>query len=129
MFRRKLLINLVIIFVCATVAVSVPIIVKHMEKSTNAASHTNWELTSTLIYNHPYDNLTWQVALKSQNRTIAWKDLNHSLFEYDTTHLQLTTDGFVCLNTKTTADYQALIATGYTPVVTYRGYQCVLKIN
>ena len=142
MFRRKLLINLCVVLVCGTIAISLPVIVNHMQRPAQASEQSNkydWELTSELI---KYDNqandicVVWQITCKQGKKTVeSWQSIyqaiqqDSSLIDYDTTHLQLTKYGFAYRNLKTTADYQTLLQSGYQTVVTYNHHQCSLTLH
>ena len=129
MLRRKLLINLLIVLVCGTVAVSLPIIVNNMQKSSNATTPTqDWQLVSIYVGNQ-YKNLKdnyniWQIELRHGDKVIPWSEIFATIqndptkIDYDTTKLRLLEngDGFVYL-TKTTA----------AAVVTYQGKSCLLQ--
>lgn len=142
MFRRKLLINLCVVLVCGTVAISLPIMINQMQKPAQATGRStvpNWELTSKLVKcsNLPNDIcVVWQIECKHGNETVeSWQSIyqaiqqDSSLINYDTTHLQLTKYGFAYRNLKTTADYQTLLQSGYQTVVTYNHHQCILTLD
>ena len=141
MFRRKLLINLCVVLVCGTIAISLPVIVNHMQKpvqATGQSGSSNWELTSKLVNNNPSNDIcvVWQIECKHGNKVIeSWRSIyqaiqqDSSLIDYDTTHLQLTKYGFAYRNLKTTADYQTLLQSGYQTVVTYNHHQCSLTLH
>lgn len=129
MLRRKLLINLLIVLVCGTVAVSLPIIVNNLQKSRDIVAQTeDWQLVSIYVGNQ-YKNLRdnyniWQIELRHGDKVIPWSEIFATIqndptkVDYDTTQLRLLEngDGFVYL-TKTTA----------AAVVTYQNKSCLLQ--
>ncbi len=127
MSRRKLFINLAVILVCGTVAISLPVIASHLQTSADATAHKDYQLTCKFVGSdhHDYcDNyLIWQLELKCGNQIISpWQEIHQSIINnptlatYDANYLELKTNGFHQIKTTTE-----------TPmVVIYDGYRCVL---
>ena len=129
MLRSKLFINIAIVLVCGTVAISLPIIVNHLQKPANADIYaTDWELVSVFVGDRYQDKVDttaiWQIEQRHGNRVIhTWDEIyaaicaDESLISYHHDELKLTRYGFCQI--KTTAHFQA--------VVTYLNQSCLLQ--
>lgn len=142
MFSRKLVINLLIVFICGTVAISLPVIVQYQQKpsqaSTTQPTTAAWVLVCAFVGDTQQEQtdyyLAWQISQKRGNTVIAtWEDIYTAIsvgnpLTYDTVHLELTPQGLIYRNVNTPEDYQKLYTTGYTSFVTYQGQTCVLTL-
>ncbi len=139
MFRRKLVINLLIIVLCGTVVLSIPVLAQHMQKSANAASdHDKLTLVGKFVDGSCLNTVdycaVWQICQKRGNTVVAtWDDIFASIgpynpITYDREHLQLTPYGFCYREIYTAADYQKLCDSNYYSYVTYQGQTCLLKL-
>lgn len=130
MFRRKLTINLIVVLVCGTIAISLPIIANHLQKPTHADNYrTSEELISIFVGNQFQDKLdtyaVWQLELRRGEKVLEnWQQIyttittDSSLIVYNQDQLKLTNYGLICRNKQTTAQFQT--------VVTYQGHSCTL---
>ena len=91
MLRKKLLINLAIILICGAIALSLPVIVSHLQKPTSASTEENeesttnsttadWQLTSTFVGQKYQDKIdcgvVWQIEQKHGNKVITtWDEI------------------------------------------------------
>ncbi len=129
MFRRKLFINLAVILFCGTIAISLPIIVNHLQKPASADTYVaDWELVSTFVgkqYQNQLDDYKiWQLELCYHNQVMrTWNEIYQSiqddptLVTYDHDIFKLTAYGFCQIKT----------TTGAPMVVTYQGKSCTLQ--
>ncbi|MBO4726398.1 MAG: hypothetical protein J5598_02230 [Clostridia bacterium] len=151
MLRKKLVINLAIILICGTVALSLPVIVNHLPKTTNASTNTNkencttitpntdWYLTSIFVGHQYHDKVdcgvVWQIEQKCGDNVIAtWDEIYANIntanpLSYDHENLTLTSYGLVYIGLQSDADYQILYASGYQSTVIYQNHSCVLTLN
>ncbi|MCQ2382575.1 MAG: hypothetical protein MJ060_01910 [Clostridia bacterium] len=133
MFRRKLTINLIVVLVCGTIAVSLPIIVNHLQKPTHADNGYQIEetLISLFVGDQFQDKLDtyaiWQLELRRGEKVLEnWQQIyttittDSSLIVYNQDQLKLTNYGLICRDKQTTAQFQA--------VVTYQGHSCTLVL-
>lgn len=140
MSRRKLLTNIVLVLICGTITLSIPVIVKQFQKPTDAASNPNangWVLTSIFIGDH-YQNLVdscavWQIEKHHGDTVITWPEIYVALgpgnpLTMADENLLVSAYGIIYPNLNGT-DYQALLATGYRTTVTYQGLSCTLTLG
>lgn len=139
MFRRKLLLNLLILVICGTVAISIPVIVNHWSKpaSANDNGQTPVTLESVFVDCTNLDFIdscvVWQIYQKCGDKIVAawdtiYASLNENPLEYDHDKLQLTSYGLCLKGIHTPADYQKLYDDGYSSDVTYQGQTCRLQL-
>lgn len=145
MFRRKLIINILVFVVCGAIAFTIPVLVNY------------WQTTPTLASNEPNPDhdlpfvlqskfvgedypmadarVMWQVYFTRGDVVVAtWASIYHAIsttnpLDFDTEHLELTPNGLRYRNLATTADYENLYANGYSSTVTYQGYTCTLILK
>ena len=154
MLRKKLLINLAIILICGAIALSLPVLVGHIQKPTNASTNTpeensantttptleiDWQLNSIFVgeqYQDKVDcSIIWQIEQKHGNKVITtWDEIYANItatnsLTYDNEHLTLTRYGLVYRGLQTPTDHQTLYATGYQSTVIYQDHSCVLTLN
>lgn len=139
MFRRKLLLNLLILVICGTVAISIPVIVNHWSKPASADGNgQDVTLVSVFVDCTNLDSadscVVWQIHQKRGDTIVAdWDTIYASLnaqnrLDYDHANLQLTPYGLCFKGIHTPADYQNLYDTGYSSNVTYQGQTCRLQL-
>lgn len=132
MFWRKLGLNLLIILVCATIAISIPVIVHAQQKSSQAATDPHaerlvlvGEFIGDLAQNITDNPFLWRLHLKRDGTVVkTWDEIytdiiNGAAITYDRDHLELTPYG-LC--------YRGAYQSGYKITVTYRGLHCTIKL-
>lgn len=126
MLRRKLMINLLVIIISGIVILSIPVIVNHLTKSTQAATDqtNNYTLVSEFVGDRYQDvmdcNWIWQVCQMSGDTVVtSWEKIyqNVQFLQYDPV-LQITEAG-LCYKGKNP---------NYYSYVTYQGQTCLIKI-
>ena len=134
MFRRKLIINLVVVLLCGIIAVSLPVIMNNLSKPNHAESQStnnDWQLISINVGNQYCDlldtTLIWQLECHHGKQVIHnWQQIyqvistDNSIITYNPKLFCLTAYGLVCLDNKTTEHYS---------VVTYQNHQCIITLN
>lgn len=138
MMRRKLIINVIIIFVCGAVALSLPVFVKHWRSAPTATAsdnNNNHRLVGKFVGNSQTIGdwyLVWQISLESHDTVIAtWDDIYQNILQnpnsviYNTESLKLTSYGFICRDLSV---YEYLDIIDYSYQVTYKGYTCTLRL-
>lgn len=141
MFRRKLMINIIVFVVCGAIALTIPVLVNHWESTPTVAGEAT-ELPYVLRSKFVGDDfhlgdarVMWQIYLTQGDDIIAtWENLYNTIkitqqITYDTEHLQLTPNGFRYRGLADTTDYENLYATGYSSTVTYKNYTCTLTLK
>ena len=136
MLRRKLVLHLLIIVLCGTVILSVPVIADHLQKSTQATDNQStlatWVLVSVYVgdrYQNMLDAIgVWQIEKRFGDTVVAqWEEIYAAISPsnpliYDDENLTLSPYGLIYRSS-------AAALTGYTSTVTYQGRTCVLKFK
>lgn len=134
MFRRKLVLNIVIVLICGLIAISLPVIVNHMSRTAHANNQPNtedWQLVSINVGDQYCDlldtTLIWQLECRKGKQVVHnWQQIYHvisttsSTITYNQKLFRLTSYGLVRLNNKTTEHYS---------VVIYQNHQCRIDLN
>ena len=141
MFRRKLMINIIVFVVCGAITLTIPVLVKYWQQTPVTAGEEpepTYELHSKFVGNdfHLGDTrVMWQIYLtQDEHISATWEEIYSTIkvtqqITYDTEHLQLTPNGFRYRGLATAADYENLYATGYSSTVNYQGFTCTLTLE
>ncbi len=129
MLSRKLIINAAVICVCAIIAISIPVIVDHLQKPKYQAEAL-YQLVSIPVNDNIHDALVWQLKLYTNHQTVEnWDEIyqaiqkDTALIQYNQEYLQLREYGIVYHQNQTTSQCD------FPLVVTYKGYTCQLNIT
>jgi|GEM_PF-2589551 len=142
MLRKKLFLNLLIILVCGTVALSLPVIASHIQTPTNASTNestSDWQLVSVFVGNQ-FENqvdstVVWQIERRRGKTVLAtWDEIYaesnfENTIQYDDKHLKLTAYGLVYDGLQSPDDYQSLYESGYRSTVIYQEHSCILQLD
>ncbi|MCM1404148.1 MAG: hypothetical protein NC133_01395 [Prevotella sp.] len=140
MLRRKLFLNLAILLLCGSVALSIPVLVNHWKQPANASDQNDCGLTLVSEFSgtgsaHATDAcVAWRLCLQRGASVVTtWDEiyadyLHGGTLSYDQKHLKITAYGLCYRDIHTAEDYQKLFASQYCSYVIYQGQTCLLQL-